>query len=308
MLRSIPTSSALDFAAGLGLLVYALDPRGRRAGHQNLAAVFGEEMSPRERRRILVASYRNAIAAEVLLFHLQPLTREKYRRFVRVDPDYAEAVKADMAKWPSLVIAAGHLGNWELLLGSRHVIDGAPAFTYLAETTGVPSVDDLFARLRDPGAGSAALRKRGAFALKKALADGGSVALLVDRNVRGWHGGRYVPFLGLPARTTALPAMLARWYGVPLLVLLTIPEGRNRWRLWFSADCMGERTDDEEADVSSALERMNAILSRAIREHPSSWAWMLKRFKSRPTPELGPYPAYSLYDPDPPRATSAPGR
>jgi lauroyl/myristoyl acyltransferase len=66
-----------------------------------------------------------------------------------------------------------------------------------------------------------------------------------------------------------------------------------------SPDLSGERTDDEEADVLAATGRVNDVLSRVIRERPEAWAWMLKRWKSRPTPELGPYPAYSLYDPDP---------
>jgi lauroyl/myristoyl acyltransferase len=33
-----------------------------------------------------------------------------------------------------------------------------------------------------------------------------------------------------------------------------------------------------------------------IRAHPTCWNWTLKRFKSRPDRELGPYPPYSLWD------------
>jgi KDO2-lipid IV(A) lauroyltransferase len=298
VLPAVPTRAALALADGLGDLLWLLDARGRAAGTQNLAAAFGDELSPRERRRVLRASYRNAMASEVLLFHVQPPTPERYRRFVTLDP-------ADEARWreklrgsPSVVIVSGHFGNWELLLQSRHALDFVPPLAYLAETTGVPSIDALLEGLRDRGAGGAAMRKRGALALKGALAQGRSVALLVDRNVRGWHGGRYVPFLGIPARTTPLAARLARWYRRPLLVMLAVPAGRARWRLWLSDDLLGEPTDDEDADVLAANERVNAVLSRAIREHPGAWAWMIKRWKSRPTPDLGPYPAYSLHDPD----------
>jgi KDO2-lipid IV(A) lauroyltransferase len=296
VLAAVPTRAALAFADGVGTLLWLADARGRAAGAQNLVAVFGEELSPRERRRILRASYRNALASEVLLFHVQPPTPERYRRFVTVDP-------ADEAHWrerlratPSVVIASGHFGNWELLLLGRHALDFVPPLVYLAETTGIPSVDAFLGRLRDREEGGTAMRKRGALALKGALAEGRSAAMLVDRNVRGYHGGEYVPFLGLPARTTPLAARLARWYRVPLLVMLAVPAGRARWRLWISDDLLGDVTDDEDADVAAANERINAILSRAIREHPGAWAWMIKRWKSRPTKDLGPYPAYSLYD------------
>ena len=254
-------------------------------------------MSPHERRRVSRSSYRTAVRAIVLMFHLQPLTPKRYAKFVRITPEDDARFAGLMAKHPKVVLVSGHFGNWELLLAARSILPYAPPFAYLAETTGAPAVDALFDRLRDRGSGVGALRKRGAMALKKALEDGRSVSLLVDRNVRGNLGGHYVPFLGIPARTTPLSAKLAIWYDVPLAVALMLPEGPNRWRLWISGDMRGERTGDEENDVTATVARVNDVLSRAIREHPDAWCWMLKRWKSRPTPELGPYPPYSLLDP-----------
>jgi KDO2-lipid IV(A) lauroyltransferase len=300
VLPALPSRAAVALADAIGTLLWVADARGRSAGTQNLEAVFGAEMSPREKRRVLRASYRNAILSEVLLFHVQPPTAERWARFVSVDAADAEHWRRKLSETPSVVVASAHYGNWELMLQGRHVLDFVPQTSYLAETTGVPSIDGVLERLRDRDRGGSALRKRGALSLKGALARGESVALLVDRNVRGWHGGTYVPFLGIPARTTPLAARLARWYRRPLLVMLAIPAGKARWRLWLSDDLLGEVTDDEDADVAAANERVNAVLSRAIREHPSAWAWMLKRWKSRPSPEVGPYPPYSLYDPDGP--------
>ena len=172
----------------------------------------------------------------VLLFHLQPLTPERYRTLVRVDPEDDARFRELIAKHPKVILVSGHFGNWELLLASRSVFTYAPECVYLAETTGFPSVDTFFERLRDRGAGGAGRRKRGSMALKKAVEDGRSVSLLMDRNVRGAHGGIYVPFLGLPARTTPLPAKLALWNDAPLAVSLLLPEGEAKWRLWISGD------------------------------------------------------------------------
>ncbi len=296
ILPALPTKAVLSISNGLAFMMWALDRRGRTAARQNLECVFGLEMSAAERRRVSRASYRTAVRSIVLLFHLQPLTPERYARFVRITPEDHARFADLMAKHPKLVLVAGHFGNWELSLAARSILPYAPAFAYLAETTGAPAVDALFDRLRDRGSGGGALRKRGAMALKKALEDGRSVTLLVDRNVRGNLGGHYVPFLGIPARTTPLAAKLAIWYDVPLAVALMLPEGPARWRLWISGDLRGERTGDEETDVSAAVARVNDVLSRAIREYPDAWCWMLKRWKSRPTPELGPYPPYSLLD------------
>jgi KDO2-lipid IV(A) lauroyltransferase len=281
----------------IAFVMWALDGRGRNAARQNLAAVFGTEMSPRERRRVTRGSYRTAVRSIVLMFHLQPLTPARYATFVRITPEDDARFAALMAAHPKIVLVSGHFGNWELLLAARSILSYAPPFAYLAESTGSPAVDALLDRLRDRGSGGGALRKRGAMALKKALEVGRSVSLLVDRNVRGNLGGQYVPFLGIPARTTPLSAKLARWHDVPLAVALMLPEGPNRWRLWISGNLAADRTDDEETDVAATVARVNDVLSRAIREHPDAWCWMLKRWKSRPTPELGPYPPYSLLDP-----------
>jgi KDO2-lipid IV(A) lauroyltransferase len=265
---------------------------------QGLEAVFGAEMPLGERRRVLRASYRNALAAEALLLHVQRDTRERCRRHVRITPEDDARFRRLVAESPSFVLTAGHFGNWEMLLAAQSVLDYLPPVTYLVETTGNAAVDAMFARLRDKGSGGGALRKGGAMSLRRALENGQCVSLLVDRNVPGRYGGVYVPFLGIPARTTPLPAMLAHWYAVPLAVVMLIPEGRARWRLWLSNDLMQPRTGEESVDVPRAMARVNDVLSRAIREHPAAWAWMLKRWKSRPTPELGPYPAYSVLDPD----------
>jgi lauroyl/myristoyl acyltransferase len=298
VLPALPTRAALGLSDVLGTLGWALDRRGRRCGTQGLGVVFGDEMTRRERARVLRASYRNAIRNEVLLFHLQPLDLERYRRFVRVDPDDDARFRRLVEAHPSFVLVSGHLGNWELLLAARAVLPYAPPMAYLAESTGRPTVDRLFERLRDHGSGGAARRKGGAMALRKAMEQGQSVCLLVDRNVTRFNGGRFVPFLGIPARTTPLPAMLAHRYRVPLSVALLLPDGPARWRLWISDDLAEPRTGDEAADVYAAMRRMNDALSGAVRQHPEAWAWMLKRWKSRPTTDLGPYPAYSVFDPD----------
>jgi Kdo2-lipid IVA lauroyltransferase/acyltransferase len=297
VLPRLPTDVALLFADVLATIGYWLDRRGRSAGKQNLEAVFGDSKTPRERARILRASYRNAVRVEMLLFHLQPLTPARFARWVSVSAEDTAMLRRYAAEgWRGVMVGA-HQGNWELLLGARTGLPFSPTFAYLAESSGSRALDASIERLRDRGGGGASLRKRGALALRRALAEGKCVSFLMDRNVRGEHGGDYVPFLGLPARTTPLGAVLAHAYGVPMVVALMTPEGPRRWRLRMVEDVMSVRTGDARADIKRALTRANEIFSEAIRAHPETWLWTLKRFKSRPTEELGRYPAYSFYDP-----------
>jgi Kdo2-lipid IVA lauroyltransferase/acyltransferase len=295
VLPALPERAAVRLADAIATLLYACDGRGRRTGRQGLKAVFGEEMTSADRRRVLRASYRTTVRSIVLLFHLQPMTPQRFARYVRVTPEDEERFRAAREAGLTYVAASGHFGNWELLLASRAALPYAPESNYLVESTGWPGVDAVFRRLRAHDGRTGALQRGGSSTLAAGLRRGRCAGLLVDRNVPKRYGGVFVPFLGIPARTTPLPAKLAYWNGVPLVVMLLLPEGELRWRLWVSGDLM-PRTGDEEHDIAVGLARMNDVLSRAIREHPESWAWMLKRWKSRPSPELGPYPPYSLFE------------
>jgi lauroyl/myristoyl acyltransferase len=299
LLPSFSLSGVQALADALGTLVWVLDARGREVGRQNLEAVLGATHTPAQRGRILRASYRNALFSELVLFHLQPLDPARYRRLVRMDAADEERYRAYASERTPVVLVSGHLGSWELLVLGRAAYAYAPPFAYLVENTGYPEIDQALERLRNAGGAGSAQRKRGALALRQALAQGKSVSLMMDRNLWGQQGGVYVPFLGLLARTTPLGAVLARAFGRPLAVALLLPERSLRWRLWISEDLLPAPGPDPEADVAAALGRANVLLGQAILDHPEAYLWNLKRFKSRPTEEQGRYPAYSHYDPPP---------
>lgn len=297
VLPALPRGLVLALADGLGLLAWALDRRGRGVGRANLEAVFGATHGKRWRARVLRRSYRHAVRTLLLLFHLQPMTPALFARLVRIEPGDLARFRAWAEEGRRGVLVSAHLGNWELLLAARTGVTFTPPFAYLAESTGVRVVDDALDRLRDRGAGSGSLRKRGALALRQAFRQGKCISFMMDRNLRGSQGGVYVPFLGLEARTTPLGAVLAQAFGAPMGVSLMEPDGPGRWRLTISDDVMPVPGPDPQADVRLALTRANNLLSEAVRRHPEAYLWMLKRFKSRPCVERGPYPEYSFYDP-----------
>lgn len=297
-LPSLSLSGVEALARVLGALAWLIDRRGREVARQNVAAALGSTHGPRERARIVRASYANAVLAELMLFHMQPFSPSRYRRLVSMAPQDEARYRAYAASGKPVVLVSAHLGSWEMLVLGRSAWTFAPPFAYLVEGTGSPELDATLERLRNAGSRGSAQRKRGAMALKHALAQGKSVSLLMDRNLRGSQGGRYATFLGLPARTTPLGAVLARAYGVPLSVVLLLPERPLRWRLWISEDLMPAPGPDEDADVQVAMQRANDLISQAIRAHPEAYLWNLKRFKGRPCVEAAGYPAYSEHDPD----------
>lgn len=299
IIAALPSRWVLALSNGLGAVIVLLDRRGWQVARQNLRVAFGDTLSKQERRRIVVGSCRHAVRAILLLLHLQPLTRGRYLAWVD-PPDDAHLPKLDVIRKRGAVLVSGHIGNWELLLGLRVLFPHFPPSVFLAEEIPHHAVNRVLVKLRSHADLRAALRKGGARAVINVVGAGGTAGLLVDRNVRRQKGGILAPFLGLPARTTPLPAWLVENLDVPLFPILCLPQEGGRYRLWLGPDLAADLTGvDAPARARELLTRVNAVLEQVIRARPELWNWTIKRFKSRPTLELGDYPPYSLFDEDP---------
>jgi KDO2-lipid IV(A) lauroyltransferase len=295
---ALPSRWVLWIADRMAWIVYVVDRRGRTVGRQNLDAVFGDTYTPREKKAIVRASMRGSARAVALLLHAAPLTPERFRRWVDVPADVETALRETALLTRGAVVASAHIGSWEVLLGLASVFHDIMPTAFLVEPSVHPAIDRFLVYLRGSSRGASAPRVGGAQTLNAHVRKGGIAALLIDRNVRRPQGGIWAPFFGLSARTTPLAAILARRNEVPIASLYCMPQPGGRYRLRLGPEvAMDVRTDDLEADVLEITTRINRLLEEVIREQPEAWNWTLKRFKSRPTEELGDYPPYSMWDP-----------
>jgi KDO2-lipid IV(A) lauroyltransferase len=295
VLRALPARWVLAFADTATYALYAINRRARKVAAQNLRAVFGDDLAPEETRRLVMASFRESVRSALLLAYLHPLTTEKLSRWLYISDDAHTETSLARVQGGGIMVS-GHVGNWELLL-TAPLLTPLPDVVFVAEEIPNPAANEVIERLRRYGGIDAALRKGGMIKIMRSLKEGKLIGILADRNVRGRHGGIYVPFLGLPARTTRAPAWLALRTGKPLVVVFCFPEG-DRYRFWVGPDLsedLPEGTLDER--VEHLTERVNHVIGAVVRAAPETWNWALKRFKSRPTEELGPYPPYSRYEP-----------
>lgn len=300
IVAALPSRWVLATADALGNALSVMDRRGRRVAHANLKVAFGDTLDPTGRQRIHRRSYRQLVRALFLLLHLQPMTAKKFARWVDVPEDLRDAWQTELLHEKGGVLVSGHIGNWELLLGLRVMFEDFPPTVFLAEQIPHGAINDVLKKLRSHGNIKAAFRKGGARAVISAVAQGGTGAILIDRNVRRQLGGVYAPFMGLQARTSPLAAYIAVRHDVPVFPMLCLPTENDRYRLWIGPNLTEDLPEgDVEAKKLEILTRINAVFEDVIRAQPELWNWTLKRWKSRPEVELGRYPSYSLHDPDP---------
>lgn len=294
---ALPSRWVLNVADTLGNALYFIDARGRRIARQNLDAVYQGDKSRKEKAAIARAGFRESARAIALMLHCHPMTPGKFRRWVDMPEveghPYFEAVQQRGA-----VFVSAHIGNWEILLALRILYPELPRSIFVAETVPNRALNRFMGGLRGHGDLVAAMRKGGAMQVVKTVREGGIAAIVADRNVRGYHGGIYAPFLGLPARTTPLPAWMALRLDVPLHVILCLPYGDGRYRVWLGPDLVENLPPGTmESRQRELTARINHVLGAVVLAQPESWNWAQARFKGRPEEERGLYPPYSKHDP-----------
>jgi KDO2-lipid IV(A) lauroyltransferase len=176
-----------------------------------------------------------------------------------------------------LIIAAPHLGCWELLnfwLGSRTPL----AIAYRPPRQSV--IEPLLRRVRG---GLAVDQVRadgpgGVRRLYRRLLDGGVVGILPDQQPKLGEG-EFAPFFGTPALTMVLLSRLAQRTGAVVLFGFAerLPSGAG-YRLHF----LPAPDDIADAQLTTAVAALNRGIENCVRLAPAQYQWHYKRYSIRP--------------------------
>ena len=265
----------LDAASALGgRLGRVLGPRARRRqeiARGNLRASF-PELGDAEIGRILDEMWDNLgrFVGELPFLH-RLCAEDDPRVEVAVAPEADAAIERGR---PAIFVCA-HCANWHLpaRLESRWDQD----LTILYRAIKNPWAERLFEKARARLGGHWVHRGRGGSrAVVKALASGGTVALMADQRIQG---GLPVAFFGRPAPTATAIAHLALRYGAPLIPVRVRRRAGARFRIDLMAPLDRPSSGDREADARAILLDINRMLEGWIRERPGHWLWIHKRWQ-----------------------------
>jgi KDO2-lipid IV(A) lauroyltransferase len=193
-----------------------------------------------------------------------------------------EHFDAALAAGKGLLIAAPHLGCWELLnfwLCSRTPI--AIAYRPPRRT----EIEPLLIRARGALAAEQ-VRAEGAAgvrALFKRLSAGGVIGILPDQQPKAGEG-RFAPFFGTPALTMVLLSRLAQRTGATVLFAFAerLPKGAG-FRIHVLPAPQGIADDD----LPTAVAALNRGVEECVRIAPEQYQWAYKRYSIRPPQEHG---------------------
>lgn len=287
-LARLPLGLVRGLGAMIGWLLARTDNRQRLYAEVNLAVCLPDWDGPR-RQRMLSSCLRES--AKTLLEMPKAWLQGPDYWLRRIDANgMAEAMRDALAQGRGLIIAAPHLGNWEV---GVHFLAGIGPIGVLYRPPRQAVLEQFMVAGR--GANGATLvptSTAGIRSLYKILGKGDMVAILPDQTPGQAGGqGQFAPFFGRPALTMTLVSRLARKTGAPVMFGYAARQeanrsgnGRDYQMRWFLAE-----PAIADKDTAVALAALNRAVERCVRELPEQYQWAYRRFAVQPEGVLSPY-------------------
>jgi KDO2-lipid IV(A) lauroyltransferase len=278
LVRAVPIEVAADVSARCWRLLAPLQFRHKRA-LENLAIAFPEKTQA-EREEIARAMWANLGRVMAETMQIDRLIRQPERIEI-ASPHIFQRYKDKLGP---LIGVSLHMGNWELAIWPLALAGANPAAVY--RTVKNPLVDAyLRAQRRDLYPGGLLGRGR----IDGSFEEGQKTARIITDHVR--KGGRLgvicdlhdrygieVPFFGTPARSVAIPAMIARRVGARIWMARCLRIGtQSRFRIEMK-ELKVPRTANLSEDVRTITAGMQQQFEAWIRETPEQWMWSNRRW------------------------------
>ncbi len=276
----LPRPAARLAGQAIGALAFFLLPRLRRVGYRNLSIAF-PALSRRQHIAILRTEYRSLGWLLAEFCQMRKYTPENTRSFIAYDGLDRYLAARDRQK--GVLILTGHLGAWELS-SFYHSLMGYPMSLVIRRLDN-PLVDRLVNQIRCLHGNRVVHKDDFARGLLSAMRQGETVGILMDTNMTPPQGV-FVDFFDIPACSASGMARVALKTGAAVLPgFLLWQDSTQAYVLHFGQQLELVRTGNHEADIQANTALFTQVLEGYIRQYPSQWLWLHRRWKTRPSGE-----------------------
>ncbi len=268
-----PYSMAPRIGRFLGRTLRHLDRKHVRIAAKNLEKSRGV-VQPDEIPAFIDRVYEHlGLGFVEMLMTPRLMQRHEVSRYVTLDG--FEPVSRFLKEGRGVIVAIGHLGNWELI-GLAVTMAGYP-LNSLARPMENPWVDRYLNRFRTQTGQRIIPKYHALGSMIRVLQRGEMLVIQIDQDAR--HAGVYVDFFGRPAATHRSAATLALKYGSPVFVADVHREG-ERHRVILSEAILPETFKGLPDPVQALTQAYTAKFEEFVRAHPEQWFWVHDRWKT----------------------------
>ncbi|MDO8913411.1 MAG: lysophospholipid acyltransferase family protein [Phenylobacterium sp.] len=196
------------------------------------------------------------------------------------DPTRVEVVNAERLRQiadtgESVVFISGHFSSMEVMPAAIVHAGITCQITYRAMNN--PHVDESFRRSRFRY-GVRLFAPKGtesARELIRALGRGECVALMNDQK---FNGGVAAPLFGVTCYTAPGPSSFALRFGIPLQPMSVQRTHKARFKVVVHDPIHLANTGHRNEDIAAGVAQVNAFIEDRIRDRPTEWFWVHKRW------------------------------
>ena len=279
LVARIPYKALLGIGRFAGWLAARLiGPERRGTAERNIALCF-PDLADAERARLLEANLRDS-GVMLIEFALAWMGSPRAIADIPVTIEGMQHLEAAHAARRGVLLVGAHFSHLELcarLVSQRLRIAGMyrehedAAFEWAIKRARLAYASAMFTKDE--------LRQT-----VRWLKAGGTIWYAPDQDMRG-KDAVFAPFFGVPAATITATHHLARLSGA-----LVIPFFHRRLDAGGYAIRLEQPLPDfPSEDVVADTARVNSCIERMVREAPTQYLWMHKRFKTRPPGEASVY-------------------
>jgi len=179
------------------------------------------------------------------------------------------------AKGKGILIITGHCGNWELMaIASSVKVMGVSG---VARQINNPYINRFVEKTRQKYGNSIIYKKGALRGIIEKLREGGCVGILMDQAVLS-DEGYVIDFLGRGAWTMKTPALIARKTGAAVLPAFIHRTANGHKIKIFEEIELSGALNKEDAVLEDTM-RFSGFIESYIKEHPSEWLWIHRRWK-----------------------------
>ncbi len=277
-LLPLPVAHAIGTA--VGVLMYLAARRTRRVVEDNIRICFPSD-PPATRARLvrnsLIELGRQVMEAGIVWY----ASPRRLDRLVR-NPEVIRDLEACWPPGRGLLVAAPHLGNWELcslFLNRHHRVHN------LYRPPRQPWLEPLLVELRErTGARSLPADASGLRFLLRSLRQGRLVGILPDQIPD--QSGVHAPFFGVPALTMTLFSQMARKTEAGMVFFFSerLPRGQG-----FRLHVLPGDPAITDPDPVVAATALNRSVEACVLRAPAQYQWTYRRFRAQPDGRDSPY-------------------
>lgn len=270
-LAFLPYSTIHKLGKTFGSAAYYLIPKFRKRALSNLALASDLLLTNTQIRALAKESMQSLM---ITCMEYPRLSREKNIKNIAFC-DNPEKAASYIKQGQGVIFFCGHQANWELLF-----LEGTSRMPGLA--IGRPIKNRYLYKwvlsIRERYGGKIVAPKNAIKQGLRALKKGAFLGIVGDQGMP--DSGFSSLFLGRPAWTSPMPALLAVRTGAPLFVAMTIRE-KGIYRIHYSDPLFPDLSLPSEEQVPHLMKKALTIFEASIKQFPGQWLWQHNRWKQQ---------------------------